>query len=97
MKTKALRLYGKENIRVESFELPPLKEDELLVKIVCDSLCMSSWKAAVKAEDHKRVPADVATNPTVLGHEFCGEIIEVGAIWKDKYSPGDHFVIQPGM
>jgi len=97
MKTTALRLYGKEDIRVESFELPAIKEDELLVKIVCDSLCMSSWKAAVKAEDHKRVPNDISVNPTVLGHEFCGEILEVGAKWQDKFFPGQHFVVQPGM
>jgi len=97
MKTTALRLYGKSDIRIESFELPEIQEDELLVKIICDSLCMSSWKAAIKAEDHKRVPNDISTNPTVLGHEFCGEIIEVGAKWKDRFSPGDRFVIQPGM
>jgi len=97
MKTTALRLYGKEDIRVESFELPQIRDDEILVKIVCDSLCMSSWKAAVKAEDHKRVPNDISVNPTVLGHEFCGEIIEVGSKWKDKFFPGQHFVVQPGM
>jgi len=97
MKTTALRLYGKNDVRVESFELPPIQEDELLVKIVCDSLCMSSWKAAVKGEDHKRVPEDIATNPTVLGHEFCGEIIEVGAKWKEKYTAGDRFTIQPAL
>jgi len=97
MKTTALRLYGKEDIRVESFDLPPIRDDELLVKIICDSLCMSSWKAAVKGEDHKRVPDDISVNPTVLGHEFCGEIVEVGAKWKDKFFPGQHFVVQPGM
>jgi len=97
MKTTALRLYGKSDIRVEEFELPEIKDDEILVKIICDSLCMSSWKAAIKAEDHKRVPDDIKTNPTVLGHEFCGEIVEVGAKWKDKFTAGQHFVIQPGM
>ena len=97
MKTIGLRLYGKEDLRVESFELPEIKDDELLVKIVCDSLCMSSWKAAVKGEDHKRVPEDIKTNPIVLGHEFCGEIVEAGSKWKDRFSPGDRFVIQPGM
>ena len=97
MKTTALRLYGKRDVRLESFELPPMKEDEILAKIVCDSLCMSSWKAAIKAEDHKRVPNDIAKNPTVLGHEFCGEIIEVGDKWHDKFVPGQHFVIQPSM
>ena len=90
-------MYGKGDIRIESFELPPIREDELLVKIICDSLCMSSWKAAMKGEDHKRVPSDIGTNPTVLGHEFCGEIVEAGAKWKDSFSPGDRFVIQPGM
>ncbi|MCL2111860.1 MAG: zinc-binding dehydrogenase [Clostridiales bacterium] len=97
MKTTGLRLYGKSDIRLESFELPPIKDDELLVKIVCDSLCMSSWKAAVKGEDHKRVPEDIATNPTVIGHEFCGEIVEVGTKWQGKYSPGQRFVVQPAM
>ena len=97
MKTTALRLYGKEDIRIESFDLPPIKDDELLVKIVCDSLCMSSWKAAVKGEDHKRVPSDISVNPAVLGHEFCGEILEIGAKWKDKFAVGDRFVIQPAL
>ena len=97
MKTIGLRLYGKSDIRLEQFELPPIKEDELLVKIICDSLCMSSYKAATNAEDHKRVPNDIKTNPTVLGHEFCGEIVEVGAKWQGKYLPGQRFVIQPGM
>ncbi|MCL1896926.1 MAG: zinc-binding dehydrogenase [Clostridiales bacterium] len=97
METIALRLYGKSDIRLESFELPPIKDDELLVKIVCDSLCMSSYKAAVKGADHKRVPQDIAENPTVIGHEFCGEIAEVGAKWRDRYAPGQRFVIQPAM
>ena len=97
MKTTGLRLYGKEDVRVESFELPPIDEGELLVKIVCDSLCMSSWKAAIKGEDHKRVPKDIKVNPIILGHEYCGEIVEVGAKWKDKYSAGDRFVIQPAL
>jgi len=97
MKTTALRLYGKSDIRLESFELPAIKDDELLVKIVCDSLCMSSWKAAIKGEDHKRVPKDIAVHPTVLGHEFCGEIVEAGSKWKGRFLPGQRFVVQPGM
>ncbi|MDR3363461.1 MAG: zinc-binding dehydrogenase [Clostridiales Family XIII bacterium] len=97
MKTTALRLYGKKDVRLETFELPPIRDDEILVKLVCDSLCMSSYKAAQKGPGHKRVPADVAENPTVLGHEFCGEIVEVGAKWRGKYAPGMRFVIQTGM
>ena len=97
MKTRAVRLYGKEDLRLEEFELPQIKEDEILAKVVSDSICMSSYKAAEQGENHKRVPADVAENPVIIGHEFCGEIIEVGAKWQDKYKAGDKYVIQPAL
>ena len=97
MKTKAVRLYGKDDLRLEEFELPALKEDEILAKVVSDSICMSSYKAAHQADTHKRVPRDIAEHPTIIGHEFAGEIVEVGAKWKDAFKPGDKFSIQPAM
>ncbi len=97
MKTKAVRLYGKEDLRLEEFELPPIKDDEILAKVVSDSLCMSSFKAAEQGADHKRVPNDVAENPTIIGHEFCGELIEIGSKWANEYKAGDRFVIQPAL
>ena len=30
MKTRAVRLYGKNDLRIEEFELPPIKDDEIL-------------------------------------------------------------------
>lgn len=97
MKTKAVRLYGREDIRLEEFELPPMKEDEILAEVVTDSLCMSSYKAAIQGEKHKKVPEDIKENPIILGHEFCGVILEVGEKWKDQYHAGDKFVIQPNI
>lgn len=95
MKTTALRLYGKNDLKLETFELPSIKEDEILFKIISDSVCMSTYKAAIQGEDHKRVPKDVRKNPTLMGHEFCGEIVEVGEKWRDKYKVGATFAIQP--
>jgi threonine dehydrogenase-like Zn-dependent dehydrogenase len=92
-----LRLYGKNDLRLETFELPRIASDEVLVKIVTDSLCMSSYKAAIRGSDHKRVPDDVSESPVVLGHEFCGEIVEVGAKRKGQFKQGQRFVIQTGM
>ena len=97
MKTKACRLYGKKDLRLEEFELPPIKNDEILAKIVSDSVCMSSYKAAMQGEDHKRVPNDVAENPIIIGHEFCWEILEVGAKWQHKFKAGNKFSIQPAL
>jgi len=97
MNTKAIRLYGKQDLRLEEFDLPGMKDDEILAHIVSDSICMSSYKAAKQGEDHKRVPEDVAGNPVIVGHEFCGEILEVGEKWKDQFRPGQRFSIQPAL
>ena len=97
MKTKAIRLYGKSDLRLEEFELPQIKEDEILAKVVSDSICMSSYKAATQGPDHKRIPDDVAQNPIIIGHEFSGEIVEVGAKWQYKFKPGQKYSIQPAI
>ncbi len=97
MKTKAVRMYGKKDLRLEEFELPAMKDDEILAHIVSDSICMSSYKAAVQGSDHKRVPKDIAEHPVIIGHEFCGEIIEVGKKWRHKFEPGKRFSIQPAL
>ncbi len=97
MKTKAVRMYGKNDLRLEEFELPALKDDEILAHIISDSICMSSYKAALQGADHKRVPNDIAEHPIIIGHEFCGEIVEVGAKWAHKYKAGERFAIQPAI
>ena len=97
MKTKAVRLYGKNDLRLEEFELPEIKDDEILAKVISDSVCMSTHKAALQGSDHKRVPSDIAENPVIVGHEFCGIIEKVGKKWADKYKAGDKFSIQPAL
>lgn len=97
MKTKAVRLYGKNDLRLEPFELPPIEPGEILAEIISDSICMSSYKAAIQGADHKRVPADIATNPVIIGHEFCGRILEVGSRWQHQFKAGDRFAIQPAI
>jgi len=97
MKTKAVRLYGKHDLRLETFELPALQDGEILARIISDSICMSSYKAAAQGADHKRVPNDVAEHPVIIGHEFCGEILEVTPKWRDAFHAGDRFSIQPAL
>ncbi len=97
MKTRAIRLYGKNDLRLEEFELPKIGEDEILARIISDSVCMSTYKETIQGPDHKRVPADVAEKPVIVGHEFCGDIVEVGAKWQDQFKPGQKFSIQPAL
>jgi threonine dehydrogenase-like Zn-dependent dehydrogenase len=97
MKTKAVRLYGKNDLRLEEFEQPSIKDDEILAKVVSDVICMSSYKAAHQGADHKRVPDNVAENPVIIGHEFCGEIIEAGVNLQNRFRAGMKFAIQPAL
>jgi len=97
MQSIGARLYGKSDIRVERFELPAIRDDEILARIRADSLCMSTLKAATLGPDHKRVPNDVAIHPILVGHEMAGELVEVGDAWKDTYHPGQKFTIQPAI
>ena len=97
MKTRAVRLHGVMDLRLEEIELPEIKDGEILACIISDSICMSSYKAASQGAAHKRVPDDVAENPVIIGHEFCGKIVKVGAKWADKFKAGNKFVIQPAI
>lgn len=97
MKTKTVRLYGKKDLRLETIELPQIKDDEILASVVTDSICMSSWKLANQGGGHKKTPDDLANHPIMIGHEFCGEIIEVGSKWQDDFAPGEKYVVQANL
>ena len=70
MMTKAVRIYGKNDLRLDDVQLPEVGPDDVRIRVVSDSLCMSSYKAAIEGGDHKRIPDNCHENPTVLGHEF---------------------------
>jgi threonine dehydrogenase-like Zn-dependent dehydrogenase len=97
MKTKAVRIYGAGDLRLEEFELPEIRDDEILARVVSDSICMSSHKLAMLGPQHKRVRGDLAKNPAIIGHEFCGVIEKIGAKWASSFKRGDKFVIQTAL
>ena len=95
MQTTAVRLYGENDIRLEKFELPEVGRDNILARVISDSVCMSTWKTVQQGSAHKRVPDTINQSPVIIGHELCGVIIEVGEKWQHKYKKGDKFAIQP--
>lgn len=97
MKTKAVRLYGERDLRLEEFELPEIKDNEILASVVTDSICMSTWKLANQGENHKKAPENLQENPIIVGHEFCGEILDVGAKWSHKFKKGERYVVQANL
>ncbi len=97
MKAKAVRMYGVDDLRLEEFNLPEIKSNEILVKVICDSICMSTYKAAKQGNRHKRVPENIDTNPIITGHEMSGIIVEVGADYEGQFKAGQKFALQPAL
>ncbi len=95
--TRALRLYDKHDLRLEVFDLPAIKDDEILATVKTNSICMSDYKIVQQGSDHKRVPNNLMEKPIILGHEMCGEILQVGAKYKDQVKVGAKYSLQPAL
>ncbi len=95
VQSRAVRLHGKSDLRVDEFDLPQLGSEELLLEVQSSAVCTSCHKTTVLGEDHHRVPNDISTNPVILGHEFSATIIAVGSSVRNKYNSGDLCIVQP--
>ena len=69
---KAAVLYAKDDLRYEDYPMPEIqKPGDVKVRVRAAGICGS---------DVPRVLGDTAWfYPIVLGHEFCGEVVEVGS------------------
>ena len=97
MRSKGVRLYGAYDIRLEEFDLPDIREDEILVRVMSDSICMSTYKLLVQGKAHKRCPQNVDTHPVIIGHEFAGDIVKVGKRWLGEFTPGEKLAQPPAQ
>ena len=95
--TTAAVIRGEKDVQLRTFDLPKISDDELLVKNISNSICLSTYKAALLGCNHKRVPENIAEVPVMTGHEYAGVIVEVGANLKDRFTAGEPFVLQPAM
>ena len=43
MKTKAVRIHGKMDLRLDEVNLPDIGPDDVRIRVVSDSLCMSTY------------------------------------------------------
>jgi threonine dehydrogenase-like Zn-dependent dehydrogenase len=97
MLARAARIHGRDKIAVSEIELPETGPDELLLRVVSSSMCLSTYKALSLGEDHKRVPDDVSAHPAITGHEFAGVLEEVGADLAGEFEVGQRVAILPTM
>ena len=86
---KAAVFYKKEDLRVEELPIPVIKKDEVLVRVRACGVCGTDVHIFSGDEGAAPTPAG-----TVLGHEFAGEIVEVGAD-VTGYAVGDIVSVDP--
>ncbi|MBT8354457.1 MAG: L-idonate 5-dehydrogenase [Desulfobacterales bacterium] len=76
---------------MEDRSLPELGDLDVRIAIKAAGICGSD----LHYHQHGKVAAFSLKEPLVLGHEACGEIVEVGK--KSTLTPGDRVVINPGL
>lgn len=90
---------GLENVgrngKPVSVPLRPPADNEVLLRIDALGLCLSDMKIIAQGGNHPRLRGrDLVSDPTVLGHECAATMVAVGNRWRDKFSPGDRFIVQ---
>ena len=81
---KVAMYYNNNDIRIEEYPKPQMKDNEILVKVHSCGICGSDvveWYRMPKA-------------PLVQGHEVSGEIVEVGSS-VSKFKIGDRVMVAP--
>jgi len=95
---KAAVWYGKEDIRIEDVPVPEVKPGHVKVKIKACGICGSDLHEyyngpfIIPSKPHPLTGR--AGGPLILGHEFSGEVVEVGEGVK-RFSAGDRVTVNP--
>lgn len=95
---KAARWYGPKDIRVEEVPVPAVKPHEVKIAVKFTGICGSDLHEYLAGpifipakEEH---PYSHRKAPITMGHEFAGEIVEVGAAVKNV-RVGDRVTVEP--
>jgi L-iditol 2-dehydrogenase len=70
---KAAMLYGVKDLRIEDIDMPKVNYGEILVKVKAATTCGTDLKIYQRG-----YVEGVIKLPTVFGHEWAGDVVEVG-------------------
>ncbi|MEU7818578.1 NAD(P)-dependent alcohol dehydrogenase [Pseudonocardia sp. NPDC049154] len=90
-KTRAAVLHGPEDLRIEELPLPALGPDDVLVQVDAVGVCGSDMHYFASGRNGQ----NVLRQPTVLGHEASGVIVEAGALV--ELAVGTRVAVEPAV
>jgi len=98
---KAWQIFGAgfDNIgkggKPTTLELRPPKDNEIVLRVDALGLCLSDIKIIRQGSAHPRLRGrDLATEPTVLGHECSATVAAVGKQRQDTFKKGERYIVQ---
>lgn len=85
---------GKDGASTD-LQLRPPADNEVLLRVDALGICLSDIKIIAQGSNHARLRGrDLATEPTVLGHECSATIVAVGKQWEGKFKVGERYIVQ---
>lgn len=89
---KSLRLYGPRDLRLVEEPVPHPGPGQALIRVCSVTICHSD----IHYYNYGRIGDTVSEEPLILGHEFCGEVIEISS-GVDQVKPGDLVAVEPAV
>jgi len=91
---KAQVFYQPEDMRLEQVPIPQPADDQVLFAVKACSICGSDVAYYYGASS---LETPTGKGPLILGHEFAGQVVEVGKIPArlGLFKPGDRVVVDP--
>jgi L-iditol 2-dehydrogenase len=87
---RAVRLHGIKDLRFEEVEEPEIGGDEVLVRVRAATICATDVRIYTYGDPRVKLPR-------ILGHEFAGDIEEVGANLRGHFKIGMRVTANPNM
>ncbi|MDB6090408.1 MAG: alcohol dehydrogenase [Gammaproteobacteria bacterium] len=94
---RAAVYHGRQDLRLEEVPEPAAGAGEIKLKVLYNGICGSDLHEYYDGPITTRVtphPLTAVKNPVILGHELCGEIVELGAGVEDL-ALGDRVAVEP--
>lgn len=95
---KALRWHGVKDLRVENIAEPAAGKGKVKIKVECCGICGSDLHeytaGPIFISNSAPHPLTGEQAPIVMGHEFSGQVVEVGE-GVTKFQAGDRVVVEP--
>lgn len=83
--------YKNVSASIKNVDIPQIKEDEILIRVGACGICGSDHSALGSDAEGYSTFSSHMRFPVILGHEYCGEAVEVGSKIKGV-KPGDIIV-----